>query len=85
MLTRYWFRFSNPKPFSSLGLGCGITAYDEDDARAMLNERVFAQLKEYPEIREVIANIDIRTLDQGHVIPNMGIPVVRGVWFPRGL
>jgi hypothetical protein len=24
----------------------------------------------------------VRDLDQGHVIPNMGPPNLRGVWFP---
>jgi hypothetical protein len=28
-------------------------------------------------------DVDVRTLDQGHVIPNMAPPVWRGVWFPR--
>lgn len=36
------------------------------------------------EIKEIVPDVDIRTLDQRHVIPNMEVPVVRGVWFPRG-
>jgi hypothetical protein len=31
----------------------------------------------------VVPDVDIRTLDQAHVIPNMGPVVFRGVWFPR--
>ena len=32
----------------------------------------------------VIDDVDVRDLDQRHVVPNMGDPAVRGVWFPRG-
>jgi hypothetical protein len=31
----------------------------------------------------VIEDVDVRELDQGHVVPNMGDPTVRGVWYPR--
>jgi len=31
-----------------------------------------------------IEDVDIRTLDQGHVIPNMLPPSWRGIWFPLG-
>jgi hypothetical protein len=62
-------------------MGCGITAYDEEDAKRMLHERVFAI---YPpcEIREVIVDVDVTTLEKNHVRPNMGPPALRGVWFP---
>ena len=84
MLTRFWFRYKNLKRFSSLTLGCGITAFDQNDALAILRERVFDRLGESPEIMEIVRDVDIRSLDQGHVIPNMEPPVIRGVWFPRG-
>lgn len=32
---------------------------------------------------EIIEDIDIRQLDQGHVIPNMGVVTFEGVWFPN--
>jgi hypothetical protein len=32
---------------------------------------------------EIIENIDVQLLDKGHVIPNMGPVVFKGVWFPR--
>jgi len=28
-------------------------------------------------------DVDVRALDGGHVLPNMGDPSVRGVWYPR--
>jgi hypothetical protein len=31
----------------------------------------------------IVPDIDIRTLDEKHVIPNIGPVVFRGVWFPR--
>jgi hypothetical protein len=30
-----------------------------------------------------VADIDLRTLDPEHVLPNIGPVVVRGVWYPR--
>lgn len=36
-----------------------------------------------PVIREVIEDIDVRDLDQSHVVPHMDDPSIRGVWFPR--
>ncbi len=84
MLTRYWFRFAKLRPFSRLSFGCRITAYDQEDAVAILQEHILAKLKEFPEIAEIVPNIDVRTLDQKHVIPHMDPPVWRGVWFPRG-
>jgi len=35
-----------------------------------------------PEIKKVIENVDVSTLDAGHVLPNMSPPNIRGVWFP---
>jgi hypothetical protein len=32
---------------------------------------------------EPVADVDIRTLDQAHVMPNMGLVVRPGVWYPR--
>jgi hypothetical protein len=40
--------------------------------------------KEIPELKDKKENIDVRTLDQRHVIPNMKDPTLRGVWFPMG-
>lgn len=31
----------------------------------------------------VVPDVDVRTLDEGHVIPNMGPPAIRGVWYPK--
>lgn len=83
MLRRFWFNFENVPPFSPLCLGCGVTAYDRPDALQLLASTVFAK---YPEMKvaTVIEDVDVRSLDAAHVRPNMGVPAVRGVWFPLG-
>jgi hypothetical protein len=48
----------------------------------MIEEQVFP-LFGFQEIDRVVTDVDISTLDQGHVIPNMNMPLARGVWFPR--
>ncbi|MBB5356834.1 hypothetical protein HDE76_000016 [Rhodanobacter sp. ANJX3] len=82
-LERYWIRFelepfsSGPKP------GCGVTAHNYDDALEILRRTIFKD-KVLPPIQEVIEKVDISSLDQKHVIPNMEVPTRRGVWYPRG-
>jgi hypothetical protein len=82
-LTRFWFRFRSIQPHDSLRLGCGVTAYTHDDALSILRKTVFKD-SDVPPVDEVIENVDIRSLDQKHVVPNMDPPVWRGVWFPKG-
>jgi len=82
-LHRYWFKFATIEPYNSLRLGCGITARDYDDALSILRDTVFEGQK-LPAIESVVHDIDVSTLDQKHVTPNMEPPVWRGVWFPKG-
>jgi hypothetical protein len=35
-----------------------------------------------PTISRIVPDMDVSTLDQNHVIPNMGVVVWRGIWFP---
>jgi hypothetical protein len=85
-LSRFWFKFDllprEPHPPGVL-IGCGVTAFDQEDAIRMLKERVFTA-HPLPEIKTMIPDVDISKLDQGHVRPNMGDPSRRGVWFPLG-
>lgn len=87
-MVRYWFEFDVTAadfhiiPYGTL-IGCGVTAYNYEDALKIIKEKVFNS-SELPVIKRMVENVDIRTLDQGHVIPNMLAPVVRGVWFPPG-
>jgi hypothetical protein len=76
----YWVTFEKlPRP-SIFGLGFGVTARSELDAR----EIVVAAIGEKPRIMSVAVIEDIASLDQGHVIPNMGNIFARGIWFPLG-
>jgi hypothetical protein len=83
LLKHFWFRFEKFEKPTPLNLGCGVTAYDHDDATNLLQERVFAG-KEPKKILECIENIDVSTLDKKHVLPNMGSIAIRGIWFPQG-
>jgi hypothetical protein len=80
-LRRFWFSFEGLPPFSVLTVGCGVTAYTYDDALQILKDKVFEQ--SLPAC-SVIEDIDISTLDEHHVRPNMGVVTQRGVWFPLG-
>ena len=81
MLHRYWLKF---KPFSqptSISLGCGIAAENIAAALAIFREQILPS-EPNCQIDQIIEDVDIRTLDEGHVRPNMEVPVWRGVWFP---
>ena len=82
MLVRYWFMFKNIPPAEALSLGCGVTAFSKEDALEMIRSRVFAN-KSF-EVSEIIENVDVSKITDLHIRPNMGIPVVRGIWFPLG-
>ena len=80
MLRRYWFEFDLSQ-HGALTPECGVTAYDYEDAVNLMKETVFGN-SHLPPVRNVVEDIDISTLDERQVRPNMGIPVFRGVWFP---
>jgi hypothetical protein len=76
-MNRYWITLENLDTPSALNLGIGVTAWDESDARDLAaavagNRRIVA-------VRLIT---DMATIDQKHVIPNMGNHFARGVWFP---
>jgi hypothetical protein len=83
ILTRYWFKFEQLPKSSILNLGCGVTAYDYEDALLLLKERVFGG-NEIPKIAQCQENIDVSALDPRHIRPNMGPIFPRGIWFPQG-
>jgi hypothetical protein len=83
-LVRFWFEFDATDPLpAGLRMGCGVTASSIDDATRLLADRVFKGAS-IPAITRVVQDVDIGSLDAGHVRPNMGVPVLRGVWFPLG-
>ena len=85
LLTRYWIIFDVPRDshFSHLKMGCGITAFDYSDALSIARKNIFIDI-EMPSIILYTENIDMNTLDQNHIIPNMLPSNCRGVWFPNG-
>ncbi len=76
LLRRYWFK---TKEFF---YGIGVTAYSLKDAQNLVQESIPYVNWNFNEL-EVIENIDISNLDEGHVLPNMGAPNFRGVWYPN--
>lgn len=85
-MTRYWFEFDLEKykdiPYGIV-LGCGITAYNYEDALSILLTKVFVN-KSLPKVLKMIEDVDLRKLDHNHVLPNMAPVNLRGVWFPLG-
>lgn len=74
-LRRFWF--STPRH-----LGIGVTAYSRSEAESLARE-VAGRLGRSFEPESVLEDVDVRDLDQNHVVPNMGPVNFRGVWFPR--
>lgn len=83
-LHRYWFRWDGEPRELPRGavLGYGVTGIDRADAEKLLSAALLGGAP-LPPGADVITDVDVRKLDQGHVLPNMGDPSVRGVWFPR--
>ncbi len=85
MLRRYWFEFdpSNQELPLDLGYGCGVTAYDLEDALKIIQSRIFGN-RSLPQLSSTVEDVDVSALDEGHVRPNMASPLQRGIWFPQG-
>jgi hypothetical protein len=75
LLHRYWFQTKEH-------LGFGVTAYSVEDAKALVDDAA-RYIGWSAETVKIIEDVDVRDLDQNHVVPNMGPPNFRGVWFPN--
>ena len=75
-LHRYWFPVRE-----SARMGVGVTAFSEQEALD-LAVRAAARMG-WDLVRTGICDVDIRDLDQNHVVPNMGLVTEHGVWFPN--
>ena len=83
-MNRYWFEFDDNNLPDRINMGCGITAYNYEDALYLLCDKVFKRAT-LPKIKITIENVDVSTLDAGHILPNMLPPNSRGgVWFTLG-
>ncbi len=81
-LHRYWFRWAHDADTRVGGaLGCGVSAVDLEDAKWLIDDVLDGD--PLPPVAEVVEDVDVRTLDAGHVLSNMGDPTTRGVWFPQ--
>jgi hypothetical protein len=76
-LTAFWVSFPLNYDFP---LGFGVTAWSEQDALELLEERGFDYHRRAKKV-DVRAGVTVDELDR-HVRPNMGPIVVRGVWYP---
>ena len=81
-IRRYWFKFRTPRFPAAFNFGCGVSAYNYDDAVNLLRELVFGGQE--PDILVCDADVDVSKLDRKRVLPNMGSVLVRGIWFPLG-
>ena len=75
LLTTFWFE-------AEKGLGIGVTAYSLEDALSLMkNEKLLVPFKPYYE--KYIVDIVFGDLELNHVVPNMGVMVIRGIWYPN--
>jgi len=77
-LLRYWIVLGGETP--PLGRAFGVTADSASDALLLLSEHLGRLDYEVAEIRQGVLPHE---LDQKHVVPNMGNPFRRGIWWPR--
>src|SRR5688572_20844965 len=79
----FWFELvpSSDLP-PGVRLGCGVTAYDLNDARRILRERVFGGNE--PPAVTIVEDVDLPTPAPAHSLQNMLPPSNRGFWFPLG-
>jgi hypothetical protein len=98
-LRRFWLEFdlrsaqarSEPGAEGSAGQpptwalvsGVGVTGTDLNECFDVVQKRIFGQTL-MPAVLKVVQDIDVSTLDQDQVLPNIEPPVWRGIWFPPG-
>ncbi len=63
-------------------IGFGVTAYSLEDAEKLLLEAT-EKMGVTLEIEYVVKDVNVSELDQNHMVPNMGAPNFRGVWYPN--
>ena len=83
---RYWITFDGSdmeKRLLRVDRGIGVTAHSLNDALSILDEELWRGGPGVP-ISTIIEDVDVSTLDKDHVIPNMALPLERGIWFPLG-
>jgi|EndMetStandDraft_4_1072995.scaffolds.fasta_scaffold324448_2 hypothetical protein len=81
-MTPYWIMVNRTAETPMyLGLGIGVTARSEADARVIVHD----QFGEAISISEIKPIRDMNEIEQNHVAPNIEPNwMIRGVWYPRG-
>lgn len=83
----FWFITFPENPYGPKNIG--VTAFSKDHAITLITNEALKgsfiepMAKEINDNTEVIEDIDIRILDQNHVIPNMGAVTFQGIWYPN--
>jgi hypothetical protein len=78
-LTTFWIK----SPVKQAGLGFGVTAWSLSEALNIIGALGYRHY--LPEdLNEVCVDegVTVEHLDQGHVLPNMGPIIMRGMWYP---
>ena len=74
-LRRFWFP-------ATRGFGIGVTACSLEEAQALADEAL-GRYQPGARFTDVVEDVDVSTLDRGHVLPNLGLVTSPGVWFPN--
>lgn len=84
-LKSYWaeMRCITEEKSNPFRMGIGVTAYDEKDARALIQRDAIGSRDSL--VIFGIREISFNEIEKNHVQKNMGVFVERGVWFPKGL
>jgi len=86
MLHRYWLVIYPGDPYCSKNIG--VTAFSPQQARLLAKEE-FKKIgwlhitDDSIDQANIIEDIDIQLLDQNHIITNMGLVTLQGVWYPN--
>lgn len=85
MLVKFWIIFDEADCRNltrlGLGLGAGVTAYNESDALALLRSHL--KIDDLPQVERFVRDIKFDDLEENHVRRNMSSMSERGVWYPR--
>ncbi len=83
-LTRYWFEFDIKASREARSMPwVGVTAWNLDDARQLVSDRLFNGQPLPPHTR-LVEDVAIPDLDDNHVRRHMAPPNERGIWYPMG-
>ena len=94
-LRRYWIEFEPLGEDEELDLiflagwsraACGVTAHSFEDALVLVRENLVLG-GPLPAVRKVIEDVDLSTFEDdpflaANVLPHVGPPIWRGIWFP---